>query len=43
MGTKEDIWAAATTLVEAGERPTLSAVRRAVGGGSYTTISEAMA
>ena len=42
MATKEDIWAAATTLAEAGERPTLSAVRRAVGGGSYTTISEAM-
>ena len=43
MATKEDIWAAATMLAEAGERPTLSAVRKVVGGGSYTTISEAMA
>ena len=43
MATKEEIWTAATALAEAGERPTLLAVRRAVGGGSYTTISEAMA
>ncbi len=42
MATKEEIWAAAGALVEAGERPTLSAVRKAVGGGSFTTISEAM-
>ena len=43
MATKEEIWTAATALAEAGERPTLLAVRRAVGGGSDTTISEAMA
>ena len=42
MATQEAIWAAADALVEAGERPTLAAVRRAVGGGSFTTISEAM-
>ena len=40
--TAEQIHTAADTLVEAGERPTLAAVRRAVGGGSFTTISEAM-
>jgi len=43
MATKEEIWAAAQQLAEAGERPTLAAVRKAVGGGSFTTISEAMA
>jgi chromosome segregation ATPase len=43
MATKEEIWVAADELMEAGQRPTLSAVRRMVGGGSYTTISEAMA
>ena len=43
MATQEGIWAAADALVEAGERPTLAAVRKAVGGGSFTTISEAMA
>ena len=42
MATAEAIWAAAETLVAAGERPTLAAVRQAVGGGSFTTISEAM-
>jgi len=43
MATKDEIWAAAQALADAGERPTLAAVRRAVGGGSFTTISEAMA
>lgn len=43
MATREEIWTAADALVEAGERPTLVAVRKQVGGGSYTTISEAMA
>ncbi len=43
MATKEEIWAAAQALADAGERPTLAAVRKAVGGGSFTTISEAMA
>ena len=32
-----------TTLVEQGQSPTLAAVRRALGGGSFTTISEFMA
>lgn len=40
--TKEQIWAAAEELVAAGKSPTLAQVRSAVGGGSYTTISEAM-
>jgi chromosome segregation ATPase len=43
MASQEEIWAAADALVEAGDRPTLAAVRKAVGGGSFTTISEAMA
>ena len=43
MASQQEIWAAADALVEAGERPTLAAVRKAVGGGSFTTISEAMA
>ncbi|WP_346380791.1 DNA-binding protein [Acidithiobacillus sp.] len=43
MASQEAIWAAADALVKAGERPTLAAVRKAVGGGSFTTISEAMA
>ena len=42
MTTKDEIWAAAQRLTDAGERPTLAAVRKQVGGGSYTTISEAM-
>ncbi|MBU2732054.1 DNA-binding protein [Acidithiobacillus ferridurans] len=42
MATQKAIWAAADALVAAGERPTLAAVRQAVGGGSFTTISEAM-
>lgn len=40
--TKEQIWAAAEELVAAGKSPTLAQVRAVVGGGSYTTISEAM-
>ena len=43
MATKDEIWAAAQALAAAGERPTLAAVRKVVGGGSFTTISEAMA
>ena len=42
MVTKDEIWAAAQALADAGERPTLAAVRKQVGGGSLTTISEAM-
>ncbi len=41
--TRDMIWAAATELDIAGEKPTLAAIRKRVGGGSYTTISEAMA
>lgn len=40
--TKEQIFAAANELDAAGQNPTLAAVRKAVGGGSFTTISEAM-
>jgi hypothetical protein len=40
--TKEQIFAAADELDLNGQSPTLSAVRKAVGGGSFTTISEAM-
>ena len=40
--TREIIWAAADALDHAGEKPTLAAIRKKVGGGSYTTISEAM-
>jgi len=40
--TREQIWAAADELDAAGQNPTLSAVRKAVGGGSFTTIQEAM-
>ena len=40
--TRENIWTAADSLDQAGERPTLAAIRKRVGGGSYTTISEAM-
>ena len=42
MASREEIWEAADALTAAGERPTLAAVRKAVGGGSFTTISEAM-
>lgn len=40
--TKENIFAAAGEIVAAGGAATLAAVRKAVGGGSYTTISEAL-
>lgn len=40
--TREQIWTAANELDAAGQKPTLAAVRKAVGGGSYTTIQEAM-
>lgn len=40
--TKEQIFAVADELDAAGQAPTLAAVRKAVGGGSFTTISEAM-
>lgn len=41
--TTEQIWAAADALDAAGLSPTLAAVRKEIGGGSFTTISEAMA
>jgi chromosome segregation ATPase len=40
--TKEQIFAVADELDAAGQSPTLAAVRKAVGGGSFTTLSEAM-
>ncbi len=40
--TTADIHAAADRIAEAGQQPTLAAVRGALGGGSFTTISEAM-
>ena len=40
--TKDSIFAAATDIAAAGGAATLAAVRKAVGGGSYTTISEAL-
>lgn len=43
MSTKDRIWAAADELDAAGQKPTLSAIRKQVGGGSYTTISDVMA
>lgn len=41
--TKEDIYAAADALVAEGKNPTLANVRKALGGGSFTTISEGVA
>jgi chromosome segregation ATPase len=38
----EDVYSAADRLSESGQQPTLAAVRSALGGGSFTTISEAM-
>jgi DNA repair exonuclease SbcCD ATPase subunit len=38
----QDIHAAADDIAAAGGNPTLAAVRQALGGGSFTTISEAM-
>lgn len=40
--TREQIWSAADELDAAGQNPTLAAVRKAVGGGSFTTIQDAM-
>ena len=40
--TKQDIHAAADQIAADGGSPTLAAVRRVLGGGSFTTISEAM-
>lgn len=42
MATITDIHAIADRLAKAGQRPTLAAVRKELGGGSFTTISEAM-
>lgn len=40
--TKDDIFLAANELDALGQSPTLAAVRKHLGGGSFTTISEAM-
>lgn len=40
--TTQDIHAAADKIVEEGGKPTLSAVRKELKGGSFTTISDAM-
>jgi chromosome segregation ATPase len=40
--THEQIIEVADALVGAGQNPTLAAVRKALGGGSFTTISEAL-
>jgi chromosome segregation ATPase len=40
--TKQDIFAVADRLNAEGRAPTLAAVRKALGSGSFTTISEAM-
>lgn len=40
--TTQDIHAVADRLAAEGQQPTLAAVRAALGGGSFTTISEAM-
>jgi len=40
--TNQKIYAAADKLESAGEKPTLAAVRKVLGGGSFTTISESM-
>jgi len=42
MATLTEIHAIADRLTQAGQRPTLAAVRKELGGGSFTTISEAM-
>jgi hypothetical protein len=41
--TRESIWAAADQLVAEGVRPTQALIRERLGGGSFTTISSAMA
>ena len=38
--TREQIWNAADEIDAAGQNPTLAAVRKAVGGGSFTTIQD---
>ena len=40
--TRERIFEVAEAMDAAGQVPTLAAVRKAIGGGSFTTISEAM-
>lgn len=40
--TKDKIFEVAEAMDAAGQVPTLAAVRKAIGGGSFTTISEAM-
>ncbi len=40
--SKESIWMVADELDAVGDKPTLAIVRKRLGGGSYTTISEAM-
>ena len=40
--TKEQIFAVADELDGAGQNPTLAIVRKVIGGGSFTTISQAM-
>lgn len=40
--TQDQIFTAADGLDATGQNPTLAAVRKALGGGSFTTISEAM-
>jgi hypothetical protein len=40
--TASDVHAAADLIAASGQQPTLAAVRTALGGGSFTTISEAM-
>ena len=40
--SSSDVHAVADRLAAAGQQPTLAAVRAALGGGSFTTISEAM-
>lgn len=42
LSKEEQIHAVADAIVERGESPTLAAVRKELGGGSFTTISEAM-
>lgn len=40
--SKEQIFQVADQMAAAGQDPTLAAIRKALGGGSFTTISEAM-
>ena len=40
--TKDQIFQAADQLTVAGESATMAAVRKLLGGGSYTTINEAL-